>query len=210
MRKIILVAGMLFLCTWGIAQQDYAPMKDVDAFRQNMAEASAGTESIQSDFVQLKHLSFLEEDVESKGMFYFRKENQLRWEYSEPFFYLILFNNDSVLIQDANKTNIYDAASGRMFREINRIMLSMVNGSILESDDFEFEYFENESAVKLVLTPLDENMKDFLSEIELFINPDDLTADELNMIERSGDFTRIRFIDKKLNEDIPEHIFDLR
>lgn len=210
MRKIILVAGMLLLCTWGIAQQDYAPMKDVDGFRKNMAEASAGTESIQSDFVQLKHLSFLEEDVESKGMFYFRRENQLRWEYSEPFFYLILFNNDSVMIQDANKTNIYDAASGRMFREINRIMLSLVNGSILESGDFEFEYFENESAVKLVLTPLDENMQDFLSEIELFINPDNYTADELNMIERSGDFTRIRFIDKKLNEDIPEHIFDLR
>ena len=30
-----------------------------------------------------------------------------------------------------------------------------------------------------------------------------------DMIERSGDYTHIRFINKSLNEEIPEHIFDL-
>jgi len=174
-----------------------------------MAKASASTNSIASDFEQLKHLSFLEEDVKSRGVFYFMKENRLRWEYSEPFFYLILFSNDTVLIQDENKTNIYDAASGRMFREINEIMLSMVNGTILESDKFEFDYFENTSSYKLELSPLEENMKEFLSKIRLFINKEDLSVDELYMIERSDDFTHIRFINKRLNEEIPEHTFDL-
>ena len=161
------------------------------------------------DFEQLKHLSFLEEDVESRGVFFFQKENKLRWEYREPFFYLIIFNNDTVMIRDENKTNVYDAAAGKMFRQINEIMLSMVNGTILESDDFDFEYYEKPSSYKLELTPLDKNMQEFLSKIRLFINADDLSVDELYMIEKSGDFTRIRFINKRLNEEIPQHTFDL-
>jgi len=200
---------LLCLSSVAYAQDAFRSMENIAGFREKMKEASANTQSIASDIIQLKHLSFLEEDVKSKGNFYFQKENKLRWEYTEPFNYLIIFNNDTVMIQDDRKTNVYDVASGRMFREINDIMLSMVNGAILDSDQFEFEYFESTSSYKLELVPLDDNMKEFLSKIRLFINKEDLTADELYMIERSGDFTQIRFINKRLNEDIPKHTFDL-
>lgn len=208
-RSFLLFAlGVLFSIGMQ-AQQGYKAVEDISKFRELMIETSANTSSIQSDFVQMKHLSFLEEDVMSKGKFYFQKENQLRWEYTEPFFYLIIFNQDTILIQDEHKTNMYDAASGRMFREINNIMLSMVNGTILESDNFEFAYFENNNTYKLELTPLDENMKDFLSTIILFINKDDYSVDELYMIEKSEDYTQIRFINKSMNETIPQDIFNL-
>ena len=96
-----------------------------------------------------------------------------------------------------------------MFREINAIMMSMVNGSILESRNFEFEYFENAGGYKLELKPLEVNMREFLSGIHLFINKNDHSVDELQMIEKSGDYTHIRFINKRLNEDIPQHTFNL-
>jgi outer membrane lipoprotein-sorting protein len=206
-----LIAFYLLTCflAGSLNAQDYSQMPDVDAFRENMIMAAEQTTSISSEFEQLKHLSFLEEDVQSYGRFYFQKENKLRWEYTSPFYYLIIFNNDTVLIRDSEKTSVYDAASGQMFRQINDIMLRMVNGTILESRDFEFEYLENDQYYKLALVPLDKNMQEFLSGISLFVNKDDYTADELLMLERSGDFTRIRFINKRLNEDIPEHIFDL-
>ena len=206
---IFLPALLVILSATAYSQDDYHLLEDISEFRQKMFETSEHTHSISSDFIQLKHLSFLEEDVESKGKFFFQKENKLRWEYTEPFYYLILFNNDSILIRDDSRTNIYDAASGRMFREINNIMMSMVNGTILESENFEFEYFQNASGYKLELTPLEDNMKEFLSKIRLFINKQDYSVDELYMLERSGDYTHIRFINKQLNEDIPQHIFDL-
>ncbi|HSG67112.1 MAG TPA: outer membrane lipoprotein carrier protein LolA [Bacteroidales bacterium] len=191
------------------SQEIYTAMSDIEGFKTKMAAFNQKTESIESDFTQLKHLSFLEEDVKSMGKFYFRKKNQLRWEYGSPFFYLIIFNNDSILIQDENKTSIYDAASGRMFREINNIMLGMVDGTILENDNFTIEYLELQSSYILELTPKGGEMKEFLSRIRLFINRNNLTADEIYMIESSGDFTHIRFFNKRLNEDIPQHIFDL-
>lgn len=204
---ILLIASFPFMNVG--AQENYVPVKDPGLLRQKVIETSHQTSSISSDFVQIKRLSFLEEDVQSEGKFYFQKENQLRWEYSKPFFYLIIFNHDTILIQDENKTNSYNAASNRMFREINNIMLSMVNGTILESKNFDFEYFEDPSTYMLELTPLDSGMKEFLSKIRLFVNKNDYSVDELYMIERSGDYTHIRFINKSLNEEIPEHIFDL-
>jgi outer membrane lipoprotein-sorting protein len=210
-RNKIIFSILIVFWAWNglLAQDTYKPVSDIYEFREMMKTASAETNSISSDFIQMKHLSFLEEDVMSKGKFFFQKENQLRWEYSEPFFYLIIFNNDTILIQDEHKTNIYDAASGRMFREINNIMMSMVNGSILESENFDFEYYENASRYKLDLTPLDKNMKAFLSTIRIYINKKDYSVDELYMIEKSDDYTHIRFTNKVMNEDIPQHIFDL-
>ncbi len=143
--KIFLPALLLILSAAAYSQDGYQSLDDISDFRQKMIETSENTQSISSDFIQLKHLSFLEEDVQSKGKFFFQKENKLRWEYTEPFYYLILFNNDSILIRDDSRTNIYDAASRRMFREINNIMLSMVNGTILESENFEFEDCQNAS-----------------------------------------------------------------
>jgi hypothetical protein len=52
-------------------------------------------------------------------------------------------------------------------------------------------------------------MKAFLSTIRIYINKKDYSVDELYMIEKSDDYTHIRFTNKVMNEDIPQHIFDL-
>ena len=203
----ILIFPSIFSIAYG--QDDGVPIKNIDAFRQNIKKASAETISISSEFVQKKHLGFLEEDVESKGKFYFEKEDKLRWEYSSPFYFLIIFNGDSVLISNDEKTNTFNASSGRMFKEISNIMVSMVDGSILESDRFACDYFENHDAYILELIPQDVNMKAFLSKVRIFISKEDYTAEELLMIEHSGDYTHIKFINKRLNENIPDQIFEL-
>ena len=210
MRSLVLLSFLALICLNGRTQEVYKPLQDVEGFRKLMSEVSAGTQSISSDFIQLKYLSFLEERVESKGAFYFMKESKLRWEYTEPFYYLIIFSGDTVLIRDNDDSHIYDASSGRMFQEINKIMTGMVNATILESDEFSLNYYENSSTYRLELTPRDENIKEFLYEIRLYINKNDFSVDELLMLEQSDDYTHIRFVNKRLNEEIPQHIFDLR
>ncbi len=184
-------------------------MPDPEGFKKEMTDANAWIRTIQSEFLQVKHLSFLEEEVKSSGRFIFEKENRLRWEYGSPFFYLIIFKNDSILIQDQKDTRTYDMNSSRMFIEINNIMMGLVNGDILQSDDFSVEYLEQQDIYILELTPLNTDMKEFLSKIRLHLSRKNYTADEIFMIEPSGDYTHIRFFQKKLNEDIPPHSFDL-
>ena len=212
-RKNNIVIVLVFLAfpfiPHGINAQQPLSAEEVEVFKKGMEQAAVTTRNISSEFEQLKHLSFLEEDVTSNGLFYFEKENKLRWEYREPFFYLIIFNKDTVVIQDERKTNVYDAASGQMFRQINEIMLGMVNGTILDNETFEVKYFRDKKGYLLELSPLDDNMREFLSKIRLTVDKNDFTVQELYMIERSDDYTHIRFINKRLNEEIPEHIFDL-
>jgi outer membrane lipoprotein-sorting protein len=192
-----------------IAQDGYSPVQDTALFAEKLKKASGITGSISSDFLQLKHLGFLEEDVESSGRFYFRREKQLRWEYTAPFFYLIIFSGDSIMIRDDERTLTYDAASSVMFREINDVMLNMVSGNILGSGHYKWSAFENDQNYMIELRPLKPGMKEFLEKIRLFLNKTDFSVDELLMIEASGDFTHIKFVNKQLNEAIPDHIFHL-
>lgn len=187
----------------------YQPVKDSLLVKEKINQVSQQTKTITCDFIQTKRLSFLEEDIICRGRFFFKRENKLRWEYSDPFFYLIIFNNDTILVRDDEKTSSFDASSNRMFKEINDIMLSIINGTILNKKKFCFEYFENEQYYILDLSPHDSGMKDFLEKIRMFFNKNDYSIDELMMIERSGDFTNIKFYNKTLNEKISNHIFDL-
>ena len=52
-------------------------------------------------------------------------------------------------------------------------------------------------------------MQEFIQSIVLEINKKDYTVDSLKIIEKSGDYTLIHFINKKFNAVIPENLFDV-
>jgi outer membrane lipoprotein-sorting protein len=191
------------------AQGELRKVSDTARLISSINQASAAIASIRSDFTQIKQLSFLEEQVTSTGKFYFKKEKQLRWEYTKPYEYIVVLSNDKILIKDEGKVTSIDAASSKMFGEINRIMVGIVRGTLFNSAEFSVEYFENDSFYQLFLTPLEPGMKDFLKQIQIFINKKDLTVDALKMVEKSGDYTYIKFQNKALNAEIPDHIFNL-
>jgi outer membrane lipoprotein-sorting protein len=185
------------------------PVKDPAYLIGQINQVSAKTTTITADFTQVKEMSFLEEKVTSSGKFYFKKEKQLRWEYTEPFQYVIILNEDRIRIIDEGKSKDFDAGSNRMFLEISEVMAGMVNGTLLNSDQFITTWFEAAGYYKAELVPTGEMMKDYLARIELKLNKSDYSVDELKMFEKSGDYTLITFRNKKLNETIPAEIFRL-
>lgn len=170
---------------------------------------SQKTNSITADFTQLKEMSFLEEKVSSSGKFYFEKEKKLRWEYTEPFSYAIILNGGRIRIIDEGKVKDFDAGANRMFLEISNVMTGMVNGTLLSSDQFNTTWFEAPGYYLARLVPAGTEMKDYLDRIELKLNKMDYSVEELKMFEKSGDFTQITFLNKKLNETVPADIFRL-
>jgi len=185
------------------------PVNDPSNIIEQVSRFSQNTTSISADFIQVKEMSFMEEKVTSSGRFYFMKEKQMRWEYTEPFSYVIILNDDRFRIIDEGKSKDFDAGSNRMFVEISEVMTGMVNGTLLKSDQFVTTWFEAGGYYKAELVPAGATLKDYLSKIELKLNKADLSVDELMMFERSGDYTRITFRNKKLNETIPAEIFRL-
>lgn len=197
---------LIFLPLFGFSQA-FKPVKDTLTLKQKIESMSKATNSIEADFVQEKNLSMLSEKIISKGHFVFKKENLLRWEYQTPSKYLIVINKDKVVIKDEKKTSKYDMNSNKVFKEINDIMLSCVQGTIFKSNKFKTAYFENEKGYKLELIPQVKNMKDTFKKINLYFDKNVTSVAKMEMIENNDDLTSLDFINKKLNAPIVETIF---
>ena len=186
-----------------------SPIKDPVKIIEQVNLFSQKTTSITAEFTQEKEMSFMEEKVTSYGKFYFQKENLMRWEYTEPFAYAIILNGERIRIIDEGKVKDFDAGANRMFMEISQVMTGMVNGTLLNSNEFVTTWFEADGYYRAEMVPAGAMMKEYLAKIDLMLNKKDLSVDELKMFERSGDYTTVIFRNKKLNETIPADIFRL-
>jgi outer membrane lipoprotein-sorting protein len=185
-------------------------MKDTTAFKQKMESQSKLTNTIESDFTQEKYLSVMSENIVSKGHFYFKKTNMLRWEYTSPYTYLIVINKDKMFIKDNGKVNKYDINSNKMFKSINEMMVATVQGNLLNTKDYRPKYFENDKFYLIELTPVQKATKDFLKNILLYINKTDYSVEKVKMTEPSDDYTSIDFTGRKTNQAIADEKFTVK
>jgi outer membrane lipoprotein-sorting protein len=190
--------------------QNFKPVKDTSALKNKIESMSKAVNSIESDFTQEKNLSMLSEKVTSKGNFKFKKENMLRWEYTTPYKYLIVINKDKIWIKDEKKTQKYDMNSNKVFKEINDVMMSCVQGNIFKSGKFKVTYFENEKYYKLELVPLQRNMKESLKKINMYFDKNVTSVSKLDMIEPNDDYTTLEFTLKSQNAPLQDNIFTVK
>ncbi len=206
MYKLIFLIFLPFISF----SQTFKLVKDTLVLKLKVENMSKALNSIDADFVQEKNLSVLSERIISKGHLMFKKENLLRWEYFTPSKYLIVINKEKVFIKDEKKTSKYDMNSNKVFKEINDIMISCVQGTIFKSSKFKTSYFENEKYYKLEMTPNTKNMKDSFKKINLYFDKTITSVSKIEMIETSEDFTLIEFLNKKLNAPISENSFIIK
>lgn len=187
---------------------DLMPIVDTVTFKNKLNEVTQKTQSIESNFVQEKHLSMLSDVITSEGIFKFKKESKIRWEYQKPFTYLVIINNNKISIKDENKTNTFDAKSNKMFEMMNSIISNCLTGTILNShSDFSLKYFENSEYNIVKMTPKKIEVSNVLSQIDLYFDKIDMSVSKIKMQESSDDFTLIIFKNKKQNVNISDEVF---
>ena len=197
---------LLSSLTWA-GSGEFTPVENLDKLVEQLNIQAANTWSIQSRFIQKKQLEVLDETIVSKGRFWFRKENSLRWAYEEPYEYAIIISGGKFHIKDGEKVSAYDIESNTAFREINELIIGMVRGSVMEKDKFDIKAFENEQQYLVKLVPREINMRNVISNMEIYFDKKDLTVTEIMMKESESDYTVITFFDKQTNETIPDPVF---
>jgi outer membrane lipoprotein-sorting protein len=185
----------------------FSPVADPGRLVALLNDHSSGIQSILSDFTQKKHLAFLDETIVSKGKFWFRKENNLRWEYEDPFEYAIILSQGKFQIKDGDRVSVYDIKSNAVFREINDLIIGMVKGDITDRDKYEVQAYESGGRYMVQLVPLDSNMREVISVMEVYFNRADLMVSEIIMKESETDYTEITFSSRRINEIIPDPVF---
>ncbi len=191
-------------------ENGFNKVQDLEKVKSELSKLTKNTSTIQSQFIQEKHLSFLTENIISKGKFYFKSPDKLRWEYSEPFEYIIVFNDKNILIKDGSKISTFDTGSNKMFSEINTMMIGTIQGNLFtDNERFDVEYFENASQYLLELDPKLPEMKNMLKTIKIYIDKSDISVAKIKMIESSDDYTSIDFKNRLQNQDINDSKFEL-
>ncbi|MBI5542109.1 MAG: outer membrane lipoprotein carrier protein LolA [Bacteroidia bacterium] len=205
----IFLAILTFLYINGFSQTGFVAMKNPEAFKAKLKEVSKITNSIESDFTQSKNLSILAKPISSKGKFCYKKENKVRWEYTEPYTYLIVIQGTKIFIKDKSNQKQYDTQSNKMFQELNNFLVGCINGDILnKTSDFKIEFKESDNQYYVILVPVATKMKQMINEIHIYFDRKDYSVTKLKMVEQGGDNTIIDFFNKKLNGNISDEKFN--
>jgi len=210
-RKLIFLILFLIILLplFTISQPEgYKPVTDAMTVRKKIYEASSTINTINTLFIQEKHLSFMTEKIISKGIMLYQKPDKLKLEYTAPFSYILLMNGGRMTTYNGDKKSEYDLKSNKMFSEINNLIIGSVQGNLLDNPDFESTLFENAENLFTKLIPQNKELGKYIKNIGLLISKIDFSVRELTITEPSDDFTHIRFTNKVINEEIPPASFN--
>lgn len=203
---------MLFMLLLGyvlpiLGQETAMTGPEIIGFKDLVNETSRTTQTIQSDFVQYKHLEFLSNDIITQGKMVFKSPNKVKWEYTEPFQYSIVFLEDKLLINDGGTKSNIDMGNSALFQKLNQLIVNSVKGNLFQDTDFDMEYFKVGGYYKVVFTPKDEKIKSYIASFILNFDKDQAVVQEVKMVEPSADFTRIVFTNRKINQAVNDAVF---
>ena len=198
---------MLFTTSVSAQPEGFRNLKDEQSFRKKFTEAAGKINTIQADFTQVKNLLVLSEKISSKGKFWFMKQNKVRMEYTSPYQYLMVINQDKMIIRDESKTTSISSKSNRLLQYVNRIIIDCVQGTAIDSEDFDVKVYENDKHYLLFMTPSKKEFLEYFSDIRLLIDKVNYSVDRMEMTESNGDNTVFTFLNKKFNETIPDLLF---
>lgn len=204
-HKYILIA-CIWLCFTSANGQESNSIS-LEQLQSEMLAKTADIVSVSCDFEQHKHLQYLDAVVTSTGKLIFDKKNRLRWEYVDPFEYLIVINNGTFSIKTDGRVSEYDIESNKMFSQISELIVSSVNGTIFTDPSFNVSAEQNEKEYTVLMQPKDEEIKKVLSKIKLQIDRTNFSVNKVIMYEKEDNYTEINFLNKKFNAELAADTF---
>lgn len=191
---------------FAFSQETELSSNESTKFRTMVEKGTKDLKTIKTDFVQNKHMEFLTNDIESKGKMYLNAEGMLKWQYTEPNKYSIIFKNNKIFINDDGKKSTVDGDQ-KMFQKISKLISGSVKGDLFDDDEFTIRYFKKDDNVLVKLTPKNKEMKKYISQVILTFPENDPTVSQVKLVEPSGDYTLITFKNKQLNVPIDKSVF---
>ncbi len=208
MRKIILLVALLL--TLGLEAQTLkkTTATQAKAMVEKISRAAAATKTLESGFVQVKSISFLNDKLTSYGRMYYDGSGKLRWEYTKPYTYAFVLNGQQVNIVSKQGSQRIDIAQNKLFKGIAQVMMNSVTGKSLTSGkDFVCEMYTEGDNWVADLTPQRKELKQLFKTIRIYFDSKRQTVGKVEMTERKGDKTVITLKDVKTNVTIDEKVF---
>jgi len=207
MHKLLLYITILLATVSAYAQQTQMSQAEIDNFKSRVKAIAKNTKTILSDFTQYKHLEFLSNDIKTSGKMSFKAPNLVKWEYTNPYKYSVIFKEDQLLINDDGKKSDVKIGSSKMFKKLNHLIVNSVSGTMFDDNEFDISYVENDDFYSIKFTSKDKNLRKYIKEFILHFDKSKLHVTQVKMVEPSDDYTQILFKNRKDNIILKDEVF---
>ena len=172
-------------------------------------QAASDVQTLSGEFTQEKHLEILENAPVSRGRFYYRSPDCLRWEIYEP--------TVTGFVVNGEKGKRWKGQSGAMqsFDLKKEPVIQIISGQVFAWARADFQRLEagydiivlEENPATLKLIPRSGTEKKYLDHIRLIFSSTEDYVSIIEIHETGGDYTQINFMDMTINKPIQEDIF---
>ncbi len=206
MKHLHRLFWIMLLITTAVSAQNPEPLADSKDFILRLKEQSQQNKTIKADFTEERYMSVLKELQKSSGIFYYKKDNMLRWEKTAPSSYIFISADNKVKVRESDK--VKDVSSvNQVISRIKDLMLTLVNGNFNDSKQFEPSYFQTAQSYIVKLKPRNKRMSNSFEYIQLSFNKKNMLLDELSFFEKSGDKNVMKFSNQRVNIPLADTLF---
>jgi outer membrane lipoprotein-sorting protein len=180
-----------------------------EAVLLRIKNATSEIETLTGDFIQKKKIDILKDTPESKGKFYYKKPDCLRWEIIEPVEMGFIVNgtqgkkwrkkDDKVRKFDVSKEPIIGVISSQVFAWARGDFDKLKEGYEISILSY--------SPIEVKLLPRSSTEKKYISSIILRFSENDSYVEQLEINETKGGSTQITFYNMVTNKQLEEDIF---
>jgi outer membrane lipoprotein carrier protein len=200
------ITYILFFVVFAVQGQTKMTVSEASALKEIVKQQAAITKTIASDFTQYKHLDFLTNDIITSGKLNFKAPDRIKWEYVKPFEYAVLFKNETIFINDQGNKSKVDIGSSKLFKQLNHLIINSVKGDMFDDAEFDISYFKEKNNSLVYFKPKDLKFANYISEFQILFNTNGEVM-EVKMMEPSGDYTKIVFKNRTINNIINDSVF---
>ena len=179
----------------------------IAVFKEKVQSKSKTIKSIQTDFTQKKKMDFLENEITSKGQMMQSAEGFLKWQYTEPNMYSIIFKSNQIHINDNGKKSTKNVDQ-RRFKKISALVSGSIKGDMFSDAEFSYSFYKRGGDVVVKLITKEKTIMKYIKSIELTFPKEEVMVSEVKLIEPSGDYTLISFKNRKINVPIHKAAFN--
>ena len=208
MKPVILFSAICYFIFCPLLGQTKLTDEQGKLIIQRINEKTSSIKSMKCNFVQVKRIKLMKNEMKSKGVMFFLSPNKLRWQYDSPYKYIFILNGTSVkIISDKSSQNI-NLQENKIFRQISNIILNSIVGNHLNNTkDFMIEVWKTNSTYSARLYPKKKELKSLYNYIELFFNLNLDMVKSVKMEEKTGDVSIINLINVEFNSLDSEDYF---
>lgn len=178
-------------------------------FEKELFDKNAKINSITCDFVQIRSISILTNDVVKKGKFYYLPTKNILLAFDDGDF--IKMTETTFQMKNNNNVSEVKISSNPMLNGLQHLLTACMLGDIKQiARGFKLTVDQKDDTYIVTLVSEKKGSAAKLGKMTLVFDRKDMSLSLLKMEEFSGDYTQYEFTNKQFNGHIDPKLFEIR